>query len=79
MSICYLKKPLVSLKKKYNTLLLTFLFVGNLLKYYKVFEVYLPEQHQVKATFYGPKVTRRIIEIRKSNKIADGKVDKKNT
>lgn len=45
----------------------------NILKYYRVFEVYIPSNKASKASFAGPLVPRKQIVAREPQKLTDGK------
>ncbi|EEZ98853.1 protein NDUFAF4 homolog [Tribolium castaneum] len=51
----------------------------NVLKYYKVFEVYIPEQRRVKAKFAGPSVPRIRVMPKLRKQLLPGKEDKGDT
>ncbi|XP_044259412.1 protein NDUFAF4 homolog [Tribolium madens] len=51
----------------------------NVLKYFKVFEVYLPEQRKVRAKFAGPSVPRIRVTPRPRKQLPSGKEDKGDT
>ncbi|XP_063909071.1 protein NDUFAF4 homolog [Zophobas morio] len=52
--------------------------IKNILKYYRVFEVYIPEQRKVKAKFAGPSVPRIKVTAQPKKQLSSGK-DKDDT
>lgn len=56
----------------------TLIFLENIVKYFKIYEVYIPTEHKVKAKFAGPLVTRKQVFTHKKKELPEGK-DKTNT
>ncbi|KAF2891868.1 hypothetical protein ILUMI_14304 [Ignelater luminosus] len=47
--------------------------VQNIVKYFKIYEVYIPTEHKVKAKFAGPVVTRKQVFTHKKKELPEGK------